>query len=59
MYLFSEPNSFTQFNHLKKFISDGGSLIYFASDGGEWKSGSNMNFFLEEYGISVNNGKVD
>ena len=32
-------------------------MLVLLSEGGEKKSGCNLNFLLEEFGISVNNGK--
>lgn len=38
-------------------MGSGGNVLVLLSEGGEKKSGSNINFLLEEFGVSVNNGK--
>ena len=43
-----------EFNALKDFIHRGGSLFILADEGGEESLGTNINYLLEEYGISVN-----
>ena len=45
-----------QFQCIKKYVENGGSLLVLMSEGGETKSNTNLNFLLEEYGIMVNNG---
>ena len=47
-----------QFVSIKKYVEGGGNLLVLLSDGGETKLSTNINFFLEEYGIMVNNGKL-
>lgn len=42
-----------EFNHLRRFVSSGGSVLTLLSEGGE-KMGTNVNFWLEELGISAN-----
>ena len=46
-----------QFSHLRKFMKSGGNVLVLLSEGGEKKSGTNINFLLEEFGVSVNNGE--
>ena len=41
---------------MKKYVECGGSLLVMMGEGGDSKHGTNMNFFLEEYGVAVNNG---
>ena len=41
---------------MRRFIFDGGSVFVMASEGGETKVDTNVNFLLEEYGIMVNSG---
>jgi hypothetical protein len=36
----------------------GGSIFYMMGEGGETSTGTNFNYLLEEYGISVNAGIV-
>jgi intraflagellar transport protein 52 len=43
---------------LKDFLGAGGSLLVCLSEGGEMKLNTNINYFLEEYGISVNSDNV-
>jgi intraflagellar transport protein 52 len=43
---------------LKDFLGAGGSLLVCLSEGGETKLNTNINYFLEEYGISVNSDTV-
>ena len=44
----------TEINHLKKYLETGGSLLVLLGEGGEKKFDTNINFFLEEYGIMIN-----
>ena len=46
-----------QFAAMKKYIEGGGSMLVMIGEGGEAKFETNINFFLEEHGIMVNNGK--
>ncbi|KAG2452057.1 hypothetical protein HYH02_003093 [Chlamydomonas schloesseri] len=43
---------------LKKFVKNGGSILVMMSEGGEEKAGTNINYFLEQFGMSVNNDAV-
>ena len=59
LYIIPNPRSkFTaqEFDLLTQFIQNGGSVLISASDAGE--SSSNINFFLEEYQMSLNNDGV-
>jgi intraflagellar transport protein 52 len=47
-----------EFDALKAYLSGGGSVMMLLGEGGEGKSGTNVNFLLEEYGISFNNDAV-
>lgn len=47
-----------EFEVLKRFVKGGGSLLVFLAEGGEAKAGTNINYLLEEFGISVNNDAV-
>lgn len=38
------------------YMENGGSILYLAKEGGEKVLDSNFNYFLEEFGISVNEG---
>lgn len=41
---------------MKKFLENGGSILAMSGEGGENIMKTNVNYFLEEYGISVNTG---
>ncbi|KAL9924417.1 intraflagellar transport 52 [Glossina fuscipes fuscipes] len=51
---------FTQdeFEVLKDFVNNGGSLWVLLGDGGEQEFNTNVNFFLEQYGIYINSDSV-
>ena len=44
----------TEINHLKKYLETGGSILVLLGEGGEKRFDTNINFFLEEYGIMIN-----
>lgn len=39
-------------------MESGGSVLVMLGEGGELRFETNINYFLEEYGIMVNNGKI-
>ena len=45
-----------QFEAMKKYLEAGGSILVMMNEGGEIKYNTNINFFLEEYGVMVNTG---
>ncbi|OTF70998.1 hypothetical protein BLA29_012065, partial [Euroglyphus maynei] len=48
-----------EFLALKQYLeNDDGKILVLLEEGGERKSSSNINYFIEEYGTSVNNDKV-
>mmetsp|Transcript_15781 Transcript_15781/g.22865 ORF Transcript_15781/g.22865 Transcript_15781/m.22865 type:complete len:448 (-) Transcript_15781:40-1383(-) len=51
---------FTQeeFDALKSFLEGGGSILITLAEGGETKLKTNINYFLEEFGISANSDTV-
>lgn len=51
-----ELNKF-RFILAKEFVENGGSLMVMLGEGGEVEFNTNLNFLLEEYGMSINNGK--
>jgi intraflagellar transport protein 52 len=53
-----EPFTAIEFEIIKKFVRNGGSLLVLLSEGGETKAGTNINYLLEQYGISVNSDSV-
>mmetsp|Transcript_1747 Transcript_1747/g.3745 ORF Transcript_1747/g.3745 Transcript_1747/m.3745 type:complete len:450 (-) Transcript_1747:189-1538(-) len=52
--MFSED----EFNAIKEYIKQGGSVFFSLGEGGETKCNTNINYLLEEFGISVNNDSV-
>jgi intraflagellar transport protein 52 len=48
-----------EFNCMKKYMENGGSILVVLGEGGETAFPTNINFLLEEYGIMVNNGKLN
>lgn len=38
-------------------MDTGGKVIILLGEGGEQEFNTNINFFLEEYGMTINNGK--
>lgn len=53
-----EQFSLDEFTAIKDYISDGGSVFFALGEGGEAKFGTNVNYLLEEFGISFNNDAV-
>ncbi|XP_075033703.1 intraflagellar transport protein 52 homolog isoform X1 [Mixophyes fleayi] len=47
-----------EFESLKLFLEKGGDILVMLGEGGETKYDTNINFFLEEYGIMVNTDSV-
>lgn len=45
-----------QFDVMKRYLDTGGSILVLTGEGGEARFDTNVNFFLEEFGISVNAG---
>lgn len=48
-----------EFEVLKTFVNSGGSLWVLLGEGGETEFNTNVNFFLEQYGIYINSGRLD
>eukprot|EP00191_Tetraselmis_sp_GSL018_P015353 CAMPEP_0177593220 /NCGR_PEP_ID=MMETSP0419_2-20121207/9015_1 /TAXON_ID=582737 /ORGANISM="Tetraselmis sp., Strain GSL018" /LENGTH=499 /DNA_ID=CAMNT_0019084215 /DNA_START=322 /DNA_END=1817 /DNA_ORIENTATION=- len=53
-----ERFSVTEFDALKQYVLRGGSILVFAGEGGEAQAGTNINYLLEEFGISINDDCV-
>eukprot|EP00164_Ancoracysta_twista_P002160 GFYU01002852.1.p1 GENE.GFYU01002852.1~~GFYU01002852.1.p1 ORF type:complete len:441 (+),score=122.35 GFYU01002852.1:170-1492(+) len=53
-----EMFSTSEFETLKEFLNNGGSILVTLGEGGEKRYGTNINYFLEEFGINVNNDCV-
>lgn len=47
-----------EFSTLKSYLESGGSILVLLGEGGESRFETNINFFLEEFGVSVNNDAV-
>lgn len=41
----------------KEYVENGGALMILLGEGGEVEFNTNLNFLLEEYGMSINNGE--
>ena len=54
----SEPFTTAEFEELKSYLHNGGRALVMMGDGGEKQSGTNMNYLLEEFGMSVNADSV-
>lgn len=48
----------TEFEILKRYVRLGGSVLVMLAEGGETKAGTNINYWLEEYGLSINSDAV-
>ncbi len=47
-----------EFEDLLKYIRSGGSVLVMLGEGGEAKNGTNVNYLIEQFGISVNNDSL-
>ena len=47
-----------EFDVLQRYVREGGSVLVLLSEGGEGRAGTNINYWLEEYGIAVNSDAV-
>ncbi|CAH1774851.1 unnamed protein product [Owenia fusiformis] len=48
----------SEFDAMKKYVEQGGSILVMLGEGGESRFDTNINFLLEDYGIMVNNDAV-
>jgi len=53
-----EMFSSDEFTAIKDYLNGGGSIFIMLGEGGEGKHNTNVNYLLEEFGISVNNDAV-
>lgn len=53
-----EKFTVTEFDNIKKYISEGGSVLVMLGEGGEKMFNTNINYLLEDYGIMVNSDAV-
>jgi len=61
LLIFAGPRemfSSEEFIVIKNYISNGGSVLVLLGEGGEDKGGTNLNYLLEDYGMSVNSDAV-
>lgn len=61
LLIFAGPRemfSSEEFMVIKNYISQGGSVLVLLGEGGEDKGGTNLNYLLEDYGMSVNSDAV-
>ena len=54
----TQPFSEEELMDIKKYIDQGGRVLVLMNEGGEKKQGTNINFLLEQLGISVNRDAV-
>jgi|Transcript_395 intraflagellar transport protein 52 len=47
-----------EFTAIKEYLAGGGSIFILLGEGGEGKNNTNVNYLLEEFGISVNSDAV-
>merc|ERR1712166_245486 len=47
-----------EFEVIKQYINEGGNVLLMLGEGGEAKANTNVNYLIEEYGISVNSDAV-
>ncbi|XP_077976712.1 intraflagellar transport protein 52 homolog isoform X2 [Styela clava] len=53
-----EKFTVTEFDQIKQYISDGGSVLVMLGEGGETHFNTNLNYLLEDFGIMVNSDAV-
>lgn len=53
-----EPLRKEEFEDLLKYIRSGGSVFVMLAEGGEAKNGTNVNYLIEQFGISINNDSL-
>eukprot|EP00747_Dinoflagellata_sp_TGD_P164082 gnl/TRDRNA2_/TRDRNA2_183525_c0_seq1.p1 gnl/TRDRNA2_/TRDRNA2_183525_c0~~gnl/TRDRNA2_/TRDRNA2_183525_c0_seq1.p1 ORF type:complete len:455 (-),score=109.96 gnl/TRDRNA2_/TRDRNA2_183525_c0_seq1:98-1462(-) len=61
LVIFAGPRemfSSDEFTSIKDYLNGGGSVFFLLGEGGEGKHNTNINYLLEEYGISLNNDAV-
>lgn len=57
LWIFGSPRelfSKSEFEALKQYVSQGGNILFLSNEGGETKGNTNLNYLLEQYGISIN-----
>lgn len=47
-----------EFEVLKQYLGDGGSVVILSSEGGESRNSTNLNYLIEEFGININSDCV-
>lgn len=57
LVIFAGPRemfSVDEFTAIKEYLSKGGSILFMLGEGGEGKNNTNVNYLLEEFGMSIN-----
>ncbi len=47
-----------EFKEIKSWLNNGGRALFMIGDGGEKQTGCNINYLLEEFGMSANSDSV-
>eukprot|EP01027_Heterolobosea_sp_BB2_P000286 GEZU01000417.1.p2 GENE.GEZU01000417.1~~GEZU01000417.1.p2 ORF type:complete len:103 (+),score=20.48 GEZU01000417.1:63-371(+) len=61
MYVFCGPREkfhHSEFEAMSQYVNEGGNILFMLGEGGEQRFGTNINYFLEEFGIAINNDAV-
>jgi intraflagellar transport protein 52 len=48
----TQPFTLEELDALRQYVAAGGNLLVLSSEGGEARAGTNLNYLLEEYGMS-------
>lgn len=44
---------------IQEYIENGGAVMILLGEGGENEFNTNLNFLLEDYGMSINSGQIN
>lgn len=44
---------------MQEYIENGGAVMILLGEGGENEFNTNLNFLLEDYGMSINSGQIN
>lgn len=53
-----DPLRKEEFEDLVKYVRNGGSVLVMLGEGGETKNGTNVNYLIEQFGISINSDSL-
>lgn len=53
-----DPFREAEINEIVKYFQSGGSVMVMLGEGGENKNGTNINYLIEQFGISINNDSL-